>query len=312
MSMLTYAVCTWNRRESLRRLLPRMRNLECPLPYEVLVVDNRSTDGTAELVEREQKSGSGAPLRYVYEAEQGIVHARNRAIEESLGSDFLLFIDDDELPHPGVLKAACQALGEEGADCVGGRVRVQFEQGQRPAWLTDELLGFLAEVDHGPEPLWIHDRGTPVWTANIGYRTRIFQGSWGLRFDERYNREGGDIGGGEDAAMFWSLLARGARIRYRPDMMVDHFVEKARLKRSYFLRLHFRAGIRKACNEGVIVGRQLFGVPPYLLLQAARHAGRSVMQVIRGLPALREAMNAAHAVGLMLGAHRRWRHHSGG
>ncbi|HFB98035.1 MAG TPA: glycosyltransferase, partial [Bryobacterales bacterium] len=310
---LIYAVCTWNRAGRLPALLRAMRAQECPVPFEVLVVDNNSTDGTRGVVERIAAEQGGAPVRYVFEPEQGIVPARNRAIEEALRveAESLVFIDDDELPMPGLLVAAWNAIEDEGADCVGGRVRVQFER-DRPSWLVDELLGFLAAVDHGTSPFWIEDRGTPIWTANVGYRLALFRTDPTLRFDLRYDRKAKGIGGGEDAAMFWELLERGARIRYRPDMVVSHLVEPWRLRRRYFLRLHAAAGYRYGRFRFEPRGRQMFGVPFWLPVRAAMHGARAAGLALRGRPALREAMNACHALGIIAGTARRWWVHRNG
>ncbi len=301
---LIYAVCTWNRAERLPALLRAMRAQACPVPFEVLVVDNNSTDGTRDVVERVAREPGGAPVRYVFEPEQGIVPARNRAIAESLDADAMIFIDDDELPRPGLLAAAWDALDREGADCVGGRVEVEFPF-ERPKWLGDELLGFLAAIDHGREPFWIDSRETPVWTANVGYRMSLFREDPGLRFDPRYDRKGGAVGGGSDAAMFWALLEKGAKIRYRPDMVVTHAVERWRLRRTYFLRLHAKSGYRHGLNRFRASGRTVLGVPWWLPLQGARHLGRAALLAVRGRPALREAMNGMHAFGIAAGAARR-------
>ncbi len=306
--VLVYAVCTWNRAERLPRLLRAMCAQSCPVPFEVLVVDNNSTDGTREVVERVAAESGGAPVRYVFEPEQGIVPARNRAIEEAIsaGAEYFVFIDDDELPRDGLLEAAYDALAQEGADCAGGRVEVRFPK-RRPRWLVDDLLGFLAAVDHGPQPFWIHDRGTPVWTANVAYRLDLFRSDGTLRFDRRYDRKGAQVGGGSDAAMFWALLARGARIRYRPDMVVVHEVEPWRLRRRYFLKLHARGGYRRGRYRFDARGRSVAGVPPWLLVQAVRHGLRATGRALRGRPALREAMNAAYALGMAAGAFDAWR-----
>lgn len=149
--MLTFAFCTYNRRSRLETLVRAMRTQQCPVPFEILAVDNNSTDGTPGTLER-LAGEPGAPLRWVTETEQGIVPARNRAIAESLASDIFVLIDDDELPERGLLEAAARAILDEGADCVGGPIRIDFTPNERPGWLGDELTGFLGALDHGPTP----------------------------------------------------------------------------------------------------------------------------------------------------------------
>lgn len=304
---LSFAVCTYNRAERLPALLAAMRAQECPLPFEVLVVDNRSSDDTPAVIARCARA-SGPPVRCVREERQGIPHARSRALAEAMQRDVLVFIDDDELPQPGLLASAVRALGAGGARCVGGKVKVRFAPGARPSWLGDELLGFLAEVDYGERPFPITDLSTPVWTANVAYDMRLFRDDPGLRFDARYNRRGVGVGGGSDAVMFRELLERGEPIAYCPQMVVDHHVEDWRLRRRYFLRLRFVAGRKQAQYETGEYPRALLGVPPFMLVQAARHAWRTAVMLVRGdAGLLRQAMNLTHAAGMIWGRMLRWR-----
>lgn len=305
MKSLTFAFCTYNRADRLDALVAAMRAQACPLPFDILAVNNNSGDHTEAELQR-LAALPGATLRHVTETKQGIVPARNRAIAESLDRDILVFIDDDELPEPGLLTAACDALMREGARCVGGAVRVDFSPHVRPRWLGKELLGFLAEVDHGDQPLWLTDDSRLLWTANIAYDMSLFRDDPDLRFDRRYNRIGADVGGGEDAAMFRTLVSRGVPIRYRPDMVTRHFVEAWRLHRRYFLRLHYRAGERFGQYAMQDVGGGPLGVPPFMIRQWLEHTLRwGIMLLGRHPQSVRQGMNASHALGSLVGYRRR-------
>ena len=309
MTQLTAAICTFNRADRLRKLVQHLRQQDCPMPWEILIVNNRSTDNTQAVLE-ELADQDGVPLRFVREDAQGITFARNRAISEAIESDYLFFMDDDELPCPGILSSACDALDREGADCVGGQVKVSFAPGKRPDWLVDELLGFLAETNYGSDSFWISDLSTPLWTANIAYKTSIFRDDTALRFDHRYNRSGAVIGGGEDAIMFRELVARKMKVRYRPDMIVEHYVEDWRLKRSYFLKLHFESGKKYGQFSLSDYPRAVFGVPPFLITQAAVHTSKAALMTLgRDRLALRKAMTACHSFGTIRGCYLKWRNH---
>jgi glycosyltransferase involved in cell wall biosynthesis len=300
---LTVAFCTFKRADRLDRLVSALRAQPCPVPFEILAVNNNSPDDTLAVLSRLQ-SQPGAPLRIVTETAPGIVPARNRALDEAQHSDYLVFIDDDELPHPGLLAAAYDALANEGADCAGGRVVIDFAPHTQPKWLGDDLLGFLAAIDHGAQAFWITSEATPVWTSNIAYRMTYLH-EHGLRFDARYNRKGAsasDAGGGEDVVMLRRLLELGARIRYRPDMAVDHGVEPWRLAPGYFLRLHYLAGVRSGRHELPDYPRTLFGIPPFLVQQVFRQALKTLSLFLLRKPGLvRQAMNATHALGSLNG-----------
>jgi glycosyltransferase involved in cell wall biosynthesis len=301
---VTVAVCTYNRAPVLPRLVQALRAQTCDLPMRILAVNNNSTDDTA-VVLAGLAAAPGTRLDLAHEAAQGIVPARNRAIEESLASEYLLFLDDDELPRPRWVQAAVSAL-RVGADCVGGRVHVHFGTTKRPGWLGDDLLGFLAEVDHGPEAFWIRDESTPVWTANVGYRGSLFRA--GLRFDARYSRVGKGVGGGEDVVMFRRLLEQGARMRYVPDMAVEHFVEDWRLKRRYFLRAHYASGVKYGLHEIRDQARAVGGVPLFLFGKAAKLGLKALGKWLSAdAGRIRHTMNFTHACGMIAGCHQRWR-----
>jgi glycosyltransferase involved in cell wall biosynthesis len=301
MPVLTFAFCTYNRADRLEKLVAAMRAQTCPIPFEILAINNNSTDATVDTLSRLEQL-PGPTLRWVTESVQGIVAARNRGIAEALDSDILVFIDDDETPLPGLLEAAVDAILNEGAACAGGRVEMDFTTVARPRWLEDDLLGFLAAVDHGSERFWITDASTPVWTANVAYDMRLFRNDPALRFDFRYNREGKNVGGGEDAVMLRTLLERKARIRYCPEMAVLHAVESWRLRRSYFIKLHYRAGFRHGQLSLPSYPKVRLGVPPFMLTQFLGHCGRTVKLALSGKPGLiRQAMNAAHAWGSLQG-----------
>src|SRR3569832_2663538 len=122
---LTFAFCTYNRASRLPSLVAAMRYQQCPVPFEILAVNNNSTDDTLTKLHA-LAAQPGAPLRIATEKSQGIVPARNRANEESLDSDELVFIDDDELPQPGLLMSAYDALTREGPKCDAVPEQMKF------------------------------------------------------------------------------------------------------------------------------------------------------------------------------------------
>lgn len=304
---LTFAFCTYNRAERLENLVTAMRSQTCPVPYEILAINNNSSDDTSKILTKLSQL-PGTPLRWVTEPIQGIVAARNRAINEALNSDVLVFIDDDETPQSNILEAAAQAIFDEGAQCAGGKVYVDFSQYCRPTWLEDELLGFLAAVDYGNTAFWIEDPSTPIWTANIAYDMRLFRDNPTLRFDKRYDRKGKAIGGGEDVAMFKSLLSQKARIRYIPDMAVIHAVEPWRLNRCYFLKLHFLAGKKSALHQLPSYKRNYLGIPPFLISQSFKQFFKWLKLIASSKRSnIRQLMNVTYLLGQIYGCFLRWK-----
>mgnify|MGYP003384103018 FL=1 len=301
MKNLTIAICSYNRSERLPGLVKALRSLSCPVPFEILIIDNNSTDQTQAVVAHLADEG-GPLVRTVIEREQGIPFARNRAIAESLSSTFLLFIDDDELPSEQMLERAIYALDNEGAECVGGKIGINFSEYKRPGWLTDDLLPFFGKIDYGPDPFWIDDASTPIWSGIVAYRTSLFSNNPELRFDYRYNRKGNGIGGGEDGILFNELLNRKTKIRYQPEMAVEHFIEEWKLTRSYFLKLHFLSGKKGGQFEMKPYPREVFGIPPFLVTELFRQLVKTGSLYIRKQPGvIRQAMNASYTLGNIFG-----------
>jgi glycosyltransferase involved in cell wall biosynthesis len=302
---ISVAICTYNRAGRLYELIEAVRKQVCQIPYEILVIDNNSSDDTMVVLKKLAMS-DGAPLRFVREERQGIVHARNRAVEEAKKSTYMAFIDDDEIPCDGWLKAAVDALDRENAECVGGEIRVSLPCKECPEWLGQELLGFLGEVKYDIQPFWITDSTTSLWCGNIAYRMSLFAD--GLRFDQRYNRKGIGVGGSEDGAMFKSMLEQGARMRYRPDMVIEHFVDEWKIKRSYFLKLHYTAGKRLGWLGSEDYGNTVFGVPPFMVAQLIKQCGRACIMFLRGKQGLmRQMMNVTYAFGMIGGRFKNWK-----
>ncbi|PKM12935.1 MAG: glycosyltransferase [Gammaproteobacteria bacterium HGW-Gammaproteobacteria-3] len=298
---LTLAFCTYNRADRLDKLVAAIRRQESPVPFDILAVNNNSKDHTLQELERLSKL-PGPTLRYVTESVQGIVAARNRAIEESLNADIMIFIDDDETPLPGLIESAAHAILDKNAECVGGRIEIDFSKYPRPHWLKDELLGFLGANDHGNQAFQIQDNTTPIWSGNIAYDMKVFRENSEFRFDHRYDRKGSGIGGGEDAAMFKAWLGQSRRIFYSPGMCVLHDVEPWRLNRSYFIKLHYRSGLRTARNELPVYNRAFLGIPPFMFSQFFRHCLKTISMYLTFNPgALRQAMNASFALGMITG-----------
>ncbi len=97
MRKLTIAICTYNRAQNLPRLVEGLRKQISSVSYELLFINNNSTDNTEQVL-KGLALQSGIKLRSVIETQQGIVFARNRALNECMEDDYMLFMDDDELP----------------------------------------------------------------------------------------------------------------------------------------------------------------------------------------------------------------------
>ena len=294
--LITIALCTHNHADRLARTLEGLRQIAAPVyPVELLLVDNASSDDTPSILLSEHWRPSGMQVRIVREERLGLSNARNRAVAEAHG-EYLLFMDDDETPDPQWLRAYEQQILAERPDALGGRIEVMFEGGERPSWLQDELLGFLGRLDHGADPRRLVARDTPIFGGNFAFRRDLFS-RIGL-FDTALGRQGSANIGGEDTEIYRRMIDLGCNVWWVPQAVIHHRIQTVKLRRGYFLDLHFRQGRVEGMRKRGDASR----VPPaYVLPQlwrAAKVAFAARIQV--GSDAsLRREMNAAYFIGYL-------------
>lgn len=294
---ITVALCTHNHADRLVRTLAALAHLMPPTsPWALLVIDNASSDTTPALLAARDWRPAGIDVRIVREEKLGLSNARNRALQEASG-EYLLFMDDDETPDPAWLVEYEHAMREHQPDALGGRIEVFFEDGERPAWLQDELLGFLGKLDHG-EACWLTESATPIFGGNFAFRRNVFERIG--NFDARLGRQGTANIGGEDTEIYRRLLEHDCRVRWVPEAIIQHRIQTPKLRRGYFLDLHFRQGRMEGVRQRGTHGR----IPPmYVWPQVARAFGRAFRQRISqgANHSLRLEMNAAYFSGYVFG-----------
>lgn len=295
--LISVALCTHNHADRLPKTLESFRTLEAPSrPWELLLIDNNCTDHTRRLLEETHWRPEGVPVRILFEEKLGLSNARNCALRHARG-EYLLFLDDDETPDPRWLVAYEQAMLEHRPHALGGRIEVLFEEGDRPSWLQDELLGFLGRLDHG-EPCWLTRPDTPFYGGNFAVRMDVFDQVGD--FDAELGRKGERNVGGEDTEFYRRMLAHDLKVRWVPDAVIHHRIQAGKLKRGYFLDLHY--------NQGRMEGRRKRGqasrIPPrYLFGQLARAARKALgVRLRQGADhSLRSEMNLVYFIGYIRG-----------
>lgn len=292
----TVALCTHNHADRLERTLVDLAQLRLPREaWELIVIDNGCTDSTPRLL-TEHRWPAGWQVRVVREDKLGLSNARNRAIAEARG-DYVIFVDDDETPDPDWLCAYERLIDAKDPDAFGGRIRVLFED-MRPSWLRDELLGFLGELNRADAIAPLEDPGESFYGGNFGFRRTVCERVG--TFDAMLGRKGSDNTGGEEVDFYRRLLSAGLRVWWTPEAVIFHRVRAAKLRRSYFLDLHYRMGrveaIRRRQGASRLPPRYLFGQ----LLRAVAAAWRQRRSDGRDAT-LRKEMNVAYFVGQING-----------
>jgi glycosyltransferase involved in cell wall biosynthesis len=294
---LTVILCTYNRCEELKQALASLarQRVRAGAQWEVLLVDNNSTDATKD-VYNQFRHNFPVPLRYVYEASQGLSHARNRGIGEAQGR-YVAFTEDDERSDASWVQALLDTFEEYSCDAVAGRIELLWSD-LRPAWLTDELLGFLGYLNYG-EPQ-VLTREKPPFGGNMAFDRAVFS-RIGV-FDTRLGRQGRKLIGGEEMEFFCRFLGSGGVAVYQPKALMHHMVRNNRLKKSYFRRLHFHEGQVRGRYD-IYKGKKIAGIPLFLMPQLCRSLINLLSETYRrGLNgSLRKEMIVWYFLGLLLG-----------
>jgi glucosyl-dolichyl phosphate glucuronosyltransferase len=269
MMKTTVILCTYNRCQNLSRALESVAASELPdsVEWEVLVVDNNSSDQTPEVVKDFSRRYPGR-FRYLFEPRQGKSYALNSGIRESQ-SAILAFADDDAIVEPGWLWNLTSALHHGDWAGSGGRIIPVWTR-PLPSWLsTDDphtMAPFVA-FDMGPEagPLAL-----PPYGANMAFRREAFEKYGGFRTDLG-PRPGSEIRG-EDTEFAQRLLAGGERLRYEPSAVVHHPAPEGRMKKGFVLKWSFWKGYSEVVGSGPPSDARwrLGGVPLYLLRRLLR------------------------------------------
>lgn len=306
---ISVIISTFNRSHNLPDCLAALARQESQekIAWEAVVVDNNSTDDTPGVVEDLQRQHA-FPIRYLFEPNQGLSHARNCGIAQS-HSKHVAFIDDDILAEPQWLRAVCDGFRARQCDAVGGRIEVESPQ-PIPKWIQPEMYGFLGERDFGEEGLYLDGIKKFPFGGNMAISRTIIE-KVGV-FDTRMGRKGEgrkreELFKGEETEYFSRVARAGGRIWYEPRAVVHHRILPYQLKKKFFRTVHFNAGYQQAQLDTETYPRKIRGVPLFLFLQTARAAARYLAQTLTRGPALafRQQMNVGYFIGMMQGYRKR-------
>jgi glycosyltransferase involved in cell wall biosynthesis len=284
-------ICTWNRATLLRETLEHLARVKVPsgLRWEIVVIDNNSTDDTATVV-RSHLQSFPTVVRYVFEQRQGKSCAMNTGIRAA-SAPILAFADDDVRVSQTWLAAIADAFrAHPDIDYVGGPVDPIWES-PCPSWFSSSgsiLFGTLAILDYGAEPFVFEERRRIPLGANFAIRRSLVERIGD--FDPQLGRNDLKTLLGQELPEFFARArAIGARGRYLPDMRVGHHVPASRLRPAYFRRWWYGKGISRARLEArhpiTELGLDLrhvatiAGVPRFMFGAAARDALRWVKAV---------------------------------
>ena len=234
----TVAIPTYNGQDRLPDVLERLRsqtNTE-QIVWEVLVIDNNSSDNTAKVVREYQSHWpSDYPLRYCFEPQQGLAFSRQRAVQEARGK-LIGFLDDDNLPTSTWVSAA-YTFGENHPKVGGYGSRIYGDLQGTPPKNFEKIACLLAIADRGSNPLYYEPQKKLLPPgAGLVVRRQVWLESVPKNFI-LHGRIGDNMLAGEDLEALLHIQQAGWEIWYNPEMCIYHRIPYWRLEKDYLIKL---------------------------------------------------------------------------
>ncbi len=290
-AQITICALTYRRPDGLKRLLRGLASQQFtgePPTVKVLIVDNNPDASAKQLCER-WKDRLDLSLSYVHEPRRGIPQARNTALEAAEpDTDWIAFIDDDEVPTPQWLDRLLWGQRTYNADVVAGAVVPHFPA-PSPEWVR---RGGFFDLARHPTGTRLRD----AYTNNVMFRAELAK-ALDLRFDEAY-------GVGEDTHFFRRIDQAGYKIIWVDEALVLEWIDPNRINDRWLIERRYLHGLTEA-----LIARDLStnaGSMPGVLLAAARRGvvGGTMLALGRLVPhhvTLSAKRRIAYAIGLLEG-----------
>ncbi len=291
---LTVAIPTYNGAERLPLVLDRLMHQQHldQVDWEVMVVDNNSTDATAIVVKTHQEHwqqhfeeagwATPVPLHYLTEPRQGAAYGRQKAVEMAEG-EWIAFLDDDNVPAPDWIFQALTFIEKydkngESLGAISGQIHGVFPDGNSPD-LIQYIRPFLAIVERGdrPFPYDIKHKLLPP-SAGLVVRRKAWQRSVPKKL-LLGGRTADCMLTSEDLETLVYLQRQGWEIWYNPAMEIDHLIPQGRLERQYLIP--FLKGIGLTRSVIRMLRLPLWQRPLWTLIYALNDARRLTQHLLQ-------------------------------
>jgi glycosyltransferase involved in cell wall biosynthesis len=299
---ISVVITTFNRSDMLPAALESVLERQCgETRYEVIVVDNNSTDRTRDVIEGFMARNGN--LRCIFEPRQGVSHGRNAGIAHAR-APIIAFFDDDIRVASNWIANIKRAFDEHpDIDFLGGKILPRWITSP-PPWLTREHWWPLALLDYGDQPVYVTaDNPLCLPTANASFRREVF---------ERVGVFSPDFSRGEDHELLLRLWQVGSRGLYDPSVVVVAEVQPERLQERYHLRWNATTGRFNSLmhlndimdSDGRIIGERpdmirFFGVPAFIYRSLVVETRKWISASLLGRKAA--SLRSRNAVWYLLG-----------
>jgi glycosyltransferase involved in cell wall biosynthesis len=258
-------ICTHNRATLLPRLIGQLRAQDYPADaFEIIVVDNGSTDNTRLVVER-LVAGSGVPLHYVAENRPGITFARNRGAEAAR-NPYLAYLDDDCSVEPDWLSQLMSGFNlHDDVMVVGGRVVMDYDDQQIPDWLGSKSEQWLAKYNFpGSQPRLL-DNTLYVIEGNMAITRQAWETVGGFMGMDQFGSP--HIASNESMYLLEQVKHKGGKVAFVPGAIVYH--HKGIPTQQWMVMRAFWNGVSAGILEYILYRRTWASVAYHALLNTA-------------------------------------------
>ncbi len=227
--MISIVVCTYNRAKFLPFCLDSLAQQNCEIhDFELVFVDNNSTDETARIFHDFEVANPSLQLRYFLETQQGLSFARNRGIQESKG-DVIAFLDDDAIADTEYVQNLKTAFACSEFGAGGGRILPRWES-RKPEWMGKFLMPLVSVIDLGNENIEFPVNKYPIG-ANMFFKRSVLEDCGD--FNTELGRVGKNMMGGEEKDIFNRIRAKGVAVGYFSAIEVQHIIPNERTTEAF-------------------------------------------------------------------------------
>src|SRR5690606_30349950 len=232
-------ICCYNSAKRLPETLRHLALQKVPsdIPWEVIVVNNASTDDTVHVAEQEwSQYNLSIPFRIVDQPKPGLSNARDKGFEVA-AYEYCLFCDDDNWLQSDYVRIAFETMESDPMiGAAGGQGEPVFEGG-KPGWFKDGVWGY-AIGEQMPESGYVDLNRGYLYGAGLIVNKKKWE-NLKLPFETMLcgDRTGMKLQSGGDTELCFIMIVNGYMLFYNEDLKFKHFIEKERLDISYYKKL---------------------------------------------------------------------------
>ena len=232
---VSVVICTYNRDKFIGEALNCLAKQSLPPDqFEVIVVDNKSTDNTATIAKNFIAKHTELNMRYVLEPNKGLSFARNRGIGEAK-APIITYIDDDAEVTPRFLQSIVNFMqADKTVSGIGGKVIPKYSESEEPKWMSRYLDGMVGRIDYGDATKRFDSNMKYPGGCNMTYTREILQKAGGFNNKLTFRAD--------DKYIFFQVTKYTDKIYYLPEAALYHNIDKDRLTFTNFKKLFLKSG----------------------------------------------------------------------